>query len=432
MRLNELDAGVRASALAEAVAEGGFPEQERWLNLHCHTFFSYNGYGYSPSYLAWRARREGLGAVGIVDFDVLDAVDEFRAACAAVGIKGCAGLETRVFIPEFADREINSPGEPGISYHMGVGFTQSAVNDAAFLGAMKASAQQRNLGIVERVNPFLAPVVLDYEADVLPLTPAGNATERHLCEAYERKGVAVFPDAEARAAFWAEKLGADVDTVRGLLDDSPGFQALLRSKTMKAGGVGYVKPEGPDFPRLADVNAFVMAEGAIPTLAWLDGTTAGEQAMEEMLDLQMGLGTAAVNIIPDRNWNIADPAVKAAKVANLNAFIAMAQARHLPILVGTEMNAYGQKFVDDFDAPELAPHLDAFVDGAHIIYGHTVLQAAAGMGYLSDWAAGSFDTTAEKNDFYSEVGERGAPNVTDTLESLSTADAPAAVLARLR
>jgi len=40
-------------------------------------------------------------------------VDEFLSACEIAGVRGSAGMETRVFIPEFADREINSPGEPG-------------------------------------------------------------------------------------------------------------------------------------------------------------------------------------------------------------------------------------------------------------------------------------------------------------------------------
>jgi hypothetical protein len=52
--------------------------------------------------------------MGIVDFDVLDGVDEFLDACELVGVRGSAGIETRVFLPEFATREINSPGEPGV------------------------------------------------------------------------------------------------------------------------------------------------------------------------------------------------------------------------------------------------------------------------------------------------------------------------------
>ena len=100
------------------------PEQEL-CNLHCHTFFSYNGYGYSPTHLAWLAKKNGLKTMGIVDFDVLDGVDEFFTACDFLGMRACAGMETRVFIPEFAEIEINSPGEPGVCYHMGIGFTSS-------------------------------------------------------------------------------------------------------------------------------------------------------------------------------------------------------------------------------------------------------------------------------------------------------------------
>ena len=68
-----------------------------------------------------------MAVAGVVDFDVLDALEEFLGAAKILGLKACAGLETRVFVPEFADKVINSPGEPGISYHMGVGFPSSQV-----------------------------------------------------------------------------------------------------------------------------------------------------------------------------------------------------------------------------------------------------------------------------------------------------------------
>ena len=80
------------------------------VNLHAHTFFSYNAYGYSPSKYAWLARKTGLAVAGIVDFDVLDALEEFLEAGRLVGLKTCVSLESRVFVPEFATRVINSPG----------------------------------------------------------------------------------------------------------------------------------------------------------------------------------------------------------------------------------------------------------------------------------------------------------------------------------
>ena len=409
-QLNDFEPGTRRAALEALLekAEAGtiqLPAQTPCFNMHCHSFFSYNGYGYSPTGLAWQGRAHGLMAMGLVDFDVLDGVDEFLAASSAVGLRACAGLETRVFVPEFADRVINSPGEPGISYHMGAGFTSSAVRDDALLREMKGIAGNRTRGMVDRINPHLGEAQLDFEKDVLPLTPTRNATERHVCMAYEEKAKSVFPDAASRTVFWAERLGVASAEVEAVLDDPPLLQGLIRSKTMKAGGVGYAKPEGPDFPRLADVNAFILDNGAVPTFAFLDGASAGEAAIEELLEVMMASGVAAVNIIPDRNWNIKDPETKKVKVAKLYDFVEQAQARDLPILVGTEMNAYGQRFVDDFGAPELELLRPAFLEGVYVFHAHTLLQGQAGMGYLSDWAKQTFSSTAEKNRFYAKVGE---------------------------
>ena len=120
-KLNSFDPAVRAAAFDKAVAE------KNYFNLHCHSFFSYNGYGYSPSYLVALAKEMNWRAVGLVDFDVLDGVDEFLAAAKKMGVRATAGMETRVFIPELSAVEINSPGEPGIAYHLGCGFSGSWV-----------------------------------------------------------------------------------------------------------------------------------------------------------------------------------------------------------------------------------------------------------------------------------------------------------------
>ena len=409
-QLNDFDPNLRREALSELLAaakrgEITLPPQGNRFNMHCHTFLSYNGYGLSPSGAVWKACKEGLCALGLVDFDVLDGVDEFLEACHMAGLRAAAGLESRVFVPAFGDRVMNSPGEPGISYHMGMGFVTSHVEDRALLDELLGIAQNRNQGMLERVNAHLGSVRLHYEADVLPRTPRGNATERHLCEAYDAKAREVFPDRAARTAFWAGKLGLPAEKVSECLDDGPVFQGLIRGKLMKAGGPGYVQPDGADFPQLDAINAFILAHGAIPAYAFVDGASEGEQAMEELLEVMMDSGAAAVNIIPDRNWNFKDPEVRRVKGEALDHFVALAQERHLPIIIGTEMNAFGQRFVDDFEAPELAKHYPAFLEGAYIVHAHTLFQAHAGMGYLSDWARANFESVASKNTFYRKFGE---------------------------
>ena len=276
---------------------------------------------------------------------------------------------------------------------------------------MRARADRRNREMAARVNAYLDPVVIDYDRDVLPLTPAGNATERHMLLAYIRAA-----DQDVRrlrkrqkVAFWAEKLGTSTEQIAAIIGDYAKFSNLVRGKLMKRGGVGYVQPSPEAFPTVAEFHAMIIACGALPCATWLDGTTAGEQAIDELLDLLIGQGAVALNIIPDRNWNIADPETRQLKVAKLHEIVRIAAARDLPINVGTEMNAPGNKLVDDFDVPEMAPVKQAFLDGAHFIYGHTVMQRALGLGYQSEWAQTHLPTRRERNDFYTTVGYRVPP-----------------------
>jgi len=399
------------------------------VNLHAHTFYSYNAYGYSPTGFAWRARRAGLSAGGIVDFDVLDGVDEFLAAARRVGLPACAGIETRVFVGPFADRVINSPGEPGIAYHLGMGFVTSRPTSAqaAFLARLHRIAAERNRTIVERVNAALSPIAIDYDKEVRPLTPRGNATERHLCLAYARKARQRFPSERDLARFWSEKLGTDA---AGLdLPEGPKLQGEIRSRLMKRGGAGYVAPDQGAFPTLEEMNRFVLSAGAIPTVAWLDGTSEGERSLKEWLDLAANSGAAALTIIPARNYT---PGKPDSKLQYLHATVGEAERRGWPVFVGTEMNSPGNRFVDDFEAPELAPLKPVFLKGGRVAAAHTALQSAAGMGYLSEWASRHLPKLSDRLAFFDEAGHQLDPRREMPRSAVDPALEPEQVLARLR
>jgi hypothetical protein len=202
---------------------------------------------------------------------------------------------------------------------------------------------------------------------------------------------------------------------------------------MKRGGVGYVQPTADMFPSVEEFHELILACGALPCAAWLDGTSPGEEAIEDLLGLLMGKGVVALNIVPDRNWNIADSEVRRLKVRNLYEVVRLAQELDLPLNVGTEMNSFGQKEVDGFDAPELAPVRQAFMDGAYFIYGHTLLQRSLGLGYQSEWARAYLPSRRERNEFYTRVGYRVPPGIAGTplLEALNPAITPADILLRL-
>lgn len=414
--MNSFDPAERKAALdraVKAVRDGDvvLPPPAEIANVHAHTFHSFSTWDYSPTRLVWEAARRGLAVVGSTDFDVLEAMDEMYAAGAALGIRTTVSLETRAYAESYADREINSPGEPGVIYVMGIGFTAKPGPDTLFPTLVEQS-RRRNLEMVEKINPVLGPVALDYARDVLPLTPSGNATERHICAACDMKARSVFPDRKQLADFWSGALGIAADQADKLLDDAGGLRNTIRAKLMKKGGVGYTQPGKGSFPRVEDFFAMVRATRAVPCLAWLDGGTAGEADPGRLLDDAMAWGARSVNIIPERNWNFADPAVKAKKVAALAAFVEGARKRRLPIIAGTEMNGPGQKFVDSFDAPELAPFVGDFMNGAYWLYGHTVLERLSGMGVVSDWAGRTFGgDRAAADGFYATVGRKASPGM---------------------
>jgi hypothetical protein len=384
------------------------------MNLHAHTFHSFNSCGWSPSRLVYEALREGLEMIGTVDFDVMDAVLEVLEAGDTLGIKTVAGLESRVYIPEYATQVINSPGEPGIAYFMLTGCYQLPVPGtpaAATLASLKEIAQSRNQEMIAKVNPFLSPVVVDYESDLLPMTPSGNPTERHLVEAYDRKAREHFEGDDAGlVCYWSDKFGLAEEKVAALIPQTIAFQETLRSKVMKRGGAGYITPDPARFPTLDAMIDLGRATGALPTVAWLDGSTEGEADIRGLLAFFVSKGIAALNIIPDRNWNLKEPAEKALKVAKLAEVVAAAAEFDLPLCIGTEMNKAGQPLVDDFSALDLQPFVEAFRKGARTLWGHTMLARTLDFGWLSGMADAHFgDSRRKRLDFYRSAGERFGP-----------------------
>ncbi len=398
------------SKLVEKVNKGEitFPPPSPRVNLHFHTFFSFNAYGYSPLHVVWKAKEIGLSMAGSVDFDVLDAVPEFQRGALEVGLPFSSGLETRIYLPEFPDKEFSSPHEPGVAYYMGNGFTRLPDKGSEIdqiLLHLKKVAQARNQKVIEKVNAYLDKVRIDYQQDVLPLTPSGNPTERHIVLAYALKSEVVIPSAQERAEFWGEKLGLGKEEVKKLLEDKATFYDFIRSKLIKFGGVGYVKPDSGDFPSRAEVNKLIGGLGAIPSFSWLDGTNSGERDPEMLLEFCLANGIETLFLIPDRAWNISCEEERKIKVAKLYEIVEETQKRDMPVFVGTELNRYGQKLVDDFDSPYLRPLAPYFLESAWTLWGHVVMEMSSQRGYTSGWARENFSSRRGRNQFFASLGK---------------------------
>jgi len=413
-REDRCDALGKLNALLRSGRVAVVPEQPL-VNLHSHTFYSFNAYGYSPSSLAWEAKKRGLSAFGIMDHETLAGVEEFLDACRLLAVRGLGGIETRVFIPGWSDREINMPGEPGVFGFLGCGFTSGTAPAGSkaqkLLVRMASSARDRNLSLISKLNGHLVDIEISYEREVLALVPTGGtATERHIALLLESKARSVFPDPAAQAAFWSGALElGKVEVARALA--VPGELALsIRSRLMKRDGPCYCPATRESYPSLGESIAMMRELQAVPVAGWLDGMSRGEQDPRLLLDLMKENDVPAISIIPDRNWNIPDQEMRQRKTHKLHEILDESLKRKMVLVVGTDMSKHGQKFVDDFNAEPLKPFAAEFVRGAMILVGHARLLESVGVGLSSAEVDERFQGNLDRrNAFFAELGSYEAP-----------------------
>ena len=352
------------------------------------------------------------------------------AAGMHLGLRTTVNLETRAYLNEFAGSDINSPGEPGVIYLMGAGFaTPLAAAAATTLAGYRHQAIARNLGLVDRINPHLDMAAIDYERDVVPLTPGGCPTERHIVRAYVNRVRAIMPDTRAQIAFWSKILGKPESDIATILDTLPVLEEYIRARLAKKGGVGYIQPSPNTFPTADNFISWVGSCGAVPMYAWLDGASMGEQKPLDLLACLKSKGIAAVNIIPDRNWRFSDPKKHAEKTAKLREFVSTAAALDMPINIGTEMNKDGLPDIDDLSTAALSPYRQEFLRSAQIFVGHMSLSRYASFPYCGQDAKAEFgDNIRAKNRFFMEVGAL-PPLVSDVARRLDKTGPARALLA---
>lgn len=403
--LNDFDLKKRESALTEYIGVKKTKSSPS-VNLHTHTFYSYNALGWSPTRYAVECFENDVDYTGIIDFDTLEGLHEFYNAGELLSLRTTVGFETRSFYQRFKSLEIDSPGEPGVHYIAGAGFyklPQKGCSEDDYLNKLRAMADNRNQALVKRINSCLPEIAISYEKDVLSTTPGGTPTERHIISVYSKRAKKHF-EIKGDSKYWQPILKLEIEELERLFHDTAKLEDKMRSALAKKGGVAYEQPDENTFPATEEVWAWVKACGAIPTESWLDGTSAGEQLGKELLESSIEIGARALNIIPDRNWNIKDEKEKALKVKNLNTVIQNAVALDLPLHIGTEGNKLGLRFIDDLNVSALKPHKEHFIKGAQIITGHALLGRFVGFSYLCEDADREFINTTDKNIFFAAVG----------------------------
>ncbi len=415
------DGASTLSGAAEAARAGRPSPVDRSrgaTNMHMHSRFSFNENGSSPAALAWSCAQVGLDFAGLVDFDVLDGLDEFHAAGRAFDLRVSVGIETRVVLPSHEGIVVNSPGEPGVSYQLGMGIPSppTAAEDRACLRDLRESANRRIASLMAACNAVLPRIALDFR-EVKALSPLGNVTERHLTLAYARKARRSVGEGPSLEAYWAETLGVDAEALRVAEEpEGPVLQARIRGAVLRA-----VCPAPLDapYPSIGAFNSFTMRIGGLPTQPWRDGISPGESRTEALLVAARDAGAAVFNVVPSRCFTTgqsdADPRFGAMRRA-----IDVALGLGLAVTCGTELNAPGQALFDDISVPELRDLAPIFRQGAALVHAHSALRRAVGrVGYLDTWAHRHFPVLSVRKQWYAEMGERLVPRAVEAVAALA-------------
>ena len=299
------------------------------INNHIHTIYSFSPY--SPSMAALLARDAGLGAAGSVDHDSIAAASEMIAACAVLGIGGCAGFEVRASfrtqadgsLSPFASRKINNPDSQGFAYMTVQGIPKQSIPRAAeFLKPIRAERLKRSRAMTASANAVLAQAGLDeidFDRDIIAkskYSEGGGITDRHLLAAIALKFMQKYGKGPELTKGLSSKLGITVSPkLVGLLTD-PGnphylYDVLGVLKAEFLPGI-FIQPDEKECITAAEVTAFADSIAGIPAYPYLGdvgesitGDKKTEKFEDEYLDELFPeihrLGYRAVAYMPPRN-----------------------------------------------------------------------------------------------------------------------------------
>ena len=367
--------------LAELAGAGDVPPPERpgGINTHVHTAKSF-AYFASPADAVWQAFRAGVRVFGINDHYTLAGHEEFGAACEILGLHPMFSMEAIATWPEalLDGSAVNDPVNPGRTYLTAKGITRGLTEGsegARDLERMKQALLTRNREITRRVAAvFQERLGLERSiawTDVLALTPHGEPTERHVCEAAALCLARTFPETEQRREAVDRLLDDEVPAE--WLGDAAKLQNAIRARLVKAGRPAYVEETPAAFLRLDRMVALDLELGAVPTYPVLGNpVTPWEKDLNGLIDRLAVYGIHALEVIPDRNT-----------AERLGEIVECATARGLPIVNGTEHNTKQPAPLVDrfFFEPRFRPHFEL---GARVILGHQALRARGEEGYVRE------------------------------------------------
>ena len=384
-KLNGGTAETRLNALRELVEKQTEKpvRRDNDANNHIHTIYSFSPY--SPTKAAYMAYMAGLTSAGIMDHDSLSGVEEFKTACAILGLGSTCGVEVRCKYNKGFGK-MNHPDQAECIYMAAHGIpAQNVKAFNEYLAPYRQKRYERDAKMCELITGKFGKfgVELDFEKDVKPLSEAalgGSVTERHLLYALAVKLENKFGRTEDLIAFLVNdlKLGVN-DKIRGFLLDNNNEHFLYDLLgVLKADTAFFYIDADEEMPDAEEFVKKAKEFGAIPAYAYLgdvgDSVTGDKKAQKfeddflpELIAQIKKSGFLACAYMPTRNTP-----------AQLQRLGKMLKENDLFEISGEDVNSPRQKFAC---AALALPEYAHLIDSTWALIGHEAISTEKGVEY---------------------------------------------------
>jgi len=401
-----LSASDRIDALKRTTEKSDLPDTGDGFNLYLSSCHSDNNADMSPSAVLLAARLYGLSCVQVIDPFTLDGIDETNEAARLLNITAAGGFEVQCFFPEFTNKTINVPGNPGLTNLMSCGMTMTPEDTSPFTYLLEGYRDRVYL-MVELLNRFLKPVNVDIN-ELQSAAPEQSVSLNRILLSFISSAAHTFPQEDRRKQFWADTLG--LEGRQKAFASEPTF--LLRHMTQRLVGMQQAAFVPNNQAPLATINEAiegVREMGGIPTYKWHDGLSDSETEPEILVSHFVAKGIRAVYFTPHTVLQGHSKDEKVYKLEKVKDLLSVCRELKIPVLTGSELFLPEHPLADDWTDPYLKPLWDTCRDGALLLAGHILLEQHLNHGYLSEWAGSAFKNRKYRNRFFITVGSQLSP-----------------------
>ena len=384
-RLNGGTAETRLAALKELVEKQTEKpvRRDNDANNHIHTIYSFSPY--SPTKAAYMAYMAGLTSAGIMDHDSLSGVEEFKKACAILGLGSTCGVEVRCKYNKGFGK-MNHPDQAECIYMAAHGIpVQNVKAFNEYLAPYRKKRNERDAEMCKLITGKFGKfgVELDFDKDVYPLSEAkdgGSVTERHLLYALAVKLDKKFGRTPELIAFLENDLGLKVsEKIKGfLLDENNEHFLYDLLGVLKADTAFFYIDADEEMPDAEEFVKKAKEFGAIPAYAYLgdvgDSVTGDKKAQKfeddflpELITEIKKSGFLACAYMPTRNTP-----------AQLQRLGKMLKENDLFEISGEDVNSPRQKFAC---AALALPEYSHLIDSTWALIGHEAISTEKGVEY---------------------------------------------------